>query len=61
MENEKHVSYFLYLYFLLKQKNRAVKKIKCCPLNLQLKSIHFVLNFSRLNNLNFGSVIMFCE
>jgi hypothetical protein len=26
-----------------------------------LKSIRFVLNFSRSNNLNFGSVIMFCK
>jgi hypothetical protein len=26
-----------------------------------LKSIHFVLNFSRSNNLNFGTVIMFCK
>jgi hypothetical protein len=26
-----------------------------------VKSIHFVLNFSRSNNLNFGTVIMFCK
>jgi hypothetical protein len=26
-----------------------------------IRSIHFVLNFSRSNNLNFGTVIMFCK
>jgi hypothetical protein len=28
---------------------------------LGLKSIHFVLNFSRSGSLNFGTVIMFCK
>jgi hypothetical protein len=29
--------------------------------SILLKSIHFALNFSKSNNLNFGTVIMFCK
>jgi hypothetical protein len=37
MENETRVSYFLYvpIFIIETKKNRDVKKIKCCPLNLK--------------------------
>jgi hypothetical protein len=42
MKKRTRVSYFLYLYFLLKQKNRAVKKNKM--------SIELKIKFHRLLN-----------